>query len=146
MESVELYISQQENCSLEREVYLTIYQNWGTGGNISCETDNEDVSKKDNVTWNGRSLRNCKDPKNPFYFDVSKDKIKFNFNLDNSGTKKSLDNLTDPSCPKILLKVLTIKFRNGTGSIFYSNRNEMNNWLNPKKGEDYHTAKKQKGK
>ena len=132
-----MYISQQENCSLEREVYLTIYQNWGTGGNISCETDNEDVSKTDNVTWNGRSLRDCKDPKNPFYFDISKDKINFNFNL---------DNITETSCPEILPKVLTIKFRNGTEPIFYSNRNEMNNWLNPKKGEDYHTAKKIKGK
>ena len=147
MESVELYISQQENCSLEKEVYLTLYKNWGTGGKNSCETQNKDVSKKDNVTWTGRSLGDCGDPeKPPFYFDISKDKINFNFNLDNSGTKKSLDNLTDPPCPEILPKVLTIKFRNGTEPIFYSNRNEMNNWLNPKKGEDHHTAKKLKGK
>ena len=148
MESIELYIRQQENCSLENEVYLTLYKNWETGGKNSCETQNKDVSKEDNVTWQTvRSLGDCKDPeKNPFYFDISKDKINFNFNLDNSGTKKSLNNFTDASCPEILPKALTIKFRNGTGSIVYSNRNEMNNWLNPKKGEDYLTAKKLKGK
>ena len=148
MESIQLYISQQGNCS-KNYVFLTLYKNWGTGGKKFCETQNIDISKRDNVTWTSRSLGDCKygkDPnKTPFYFDISKDKIKFNFNLDNI-TDPSLDNITDPSCPEILPKVLTIKFRNGTGSIVYSNSHEMNNWLNPKKGEDYRTAKKLKGK
>ena len=126
---------------MKKDVSLTLYKNWGTGGKIFCETGVRDVSKKDNVTWSTRSLGDCKgkDPKNPFNFDISEGKIKFNFNL---------DNLTDPSCPEILPKVLTIKFRNpnGTGSIVYSNSHKMNNWLNPKKGEDYGTAIKLKGK
>ena len=135
VESVELSISQQENCSA-KEVYLILYKNWGTGGKNSCETQNRDVSKRDNVTWTDRTLGDCnRDPrKDNIYFDTSKDKIDFNFNI------------TDPSCPEILPKVLTIKFKNGTGSIVYSNSHEMNNWLNPKKGEDYRTAKKLKRK
>ena len=138
MESITLSISQQENCSLTKEVSLTLYKNWVR----ICETQNKDVSKRDNVTWtSATSLGDCKDPmKNPIYFDISKDKINFNFNL---------ENLTDPSCPEILPKVLIIKFKNSTGSrgsIVYTNSHEMNNWVNPKKGDDYRTAKKLKGK
>ena len=138
VESIELSISQQKNCSL-KEVSLTLHKNWrGTRGKNFCKTQNKDVSKGDNVKWiTATSLGDCKDrTKAPIYFDTLKDKIDFNFNL---------ENLTDPSCSEILPKVLTIKFTNGTGSIVYSNSHEMNNWLNPEKGEDYRTAKKLKG-
>ena len=126
IESVKLSIRQQQNCS-EKGAYVKLYDK----GVQICDTESRDFSEEKVLTWTKKTLGSCRSTS----FDLSNDVI--NFDLVNFNSTNNSD-----ICPQ----VLTIKFKNGSGSTVYSNSHELNNRLNPNNCGDLAEAKKLKGK
>ena len=131
IESVKLSIRQQQNCS-EKDAYVKLYFE----SVHNCDTKSKDFSEETFseetfLTWTKKTLGNCQHK----LFDLNKDVI--NFDLVNFNSTNNSD-----ICPQ----VLTIKFKNGSGSTVYSNSHELNNRLNPDNCRDLAEAKKLKGK
>ena len=133
VESIELSIRQQLNCS-EEGAYIKLYSNINSVR--SCDTESRDFSEKTFsgrkvLSWTGKRLGSC----GRTSFDLKNDEI--NFDLVNFNSTNNSD-----ICPQ----VLTIKFKNNSGSIVYSNSHELNNRLNPNNCGGRAEVKKLKGK
>ena len=83
------------------------------------------------LKWTGKTLGNCSN----LSFDLKNDEINFDLEYFNSTNNSDI-------CPQ----VLTIKFKNNSGSIVYSNSHELNNRLNPNNCGGRAEVKKLKGK
>ena len=128
IESVELSIRQQQNCS-EKGAYIKLYSN--LKNDLNCDTKSKDISEEKVLTWTEKTLGSCQNAP----FDLKNDVI--NFDLVNFNSTNNSD-----ICPQ----VLTIKFKNGSGSTVYSNSHELNNRLNSNNCGGQAEVKKLKGK
>ena len=133
IESVQLSIRQQLNCS-EKGAYIKLYSNINSVQN--CVTESKDFSEKTFteekvLTWSNKTLGSCQFTS----FDLKNDVIKFDLvNFDSTNNSDI--------CPQ----VLTIKFKNGSGSTVYSNSHKLNNRLNLNNCGGQAGVKKLKGK